>query len=244
MRPPIYTPFGAALEYSPFGLNIYDACPHGCTYCYPAAMAKRFGQPWGTSVSVRQGLLYALDKQLARPEWQNAGRLIHLCFTCDPYPVGHKSTATRAVIKAIKESGNHVQILTKGDETAQRDFDLLDSNDWFGVTWSGADFIGHDEPHAAHHKTRHQNIVVAKEVYGISTWMSCEPVLDPQSIYAAIRTFDGVDEFRIGKLNHRKSDIDWNAFGHKAKALCEEHGRTCVIKNDLLKEMEELYATR
>ena len=34
----------------------------------------------------------------------------------------------------MKEFGNHVQILTKGD--GSRDFDLLDGEDWYGVTIS------------------------------------------------------------------------------------------------------------
>ncbi len=138
MCPPIYTPKGAALEYAQYGLNIYDSCPHGCTYCYARASAKRYGSPWGDTVTVRPGLMDALRKQLAGKDWQNSGRLIHLCFTCDPYPIGFDSTATRKVIRAIKASGNHVQILTKGHNEARRDFDLLDDNDFFGVTLSGA----------------------------------------------------------------------------------------------------------
>lgn len=235
----IYRPKGRALEYCDDGLalNIYDSCPHGCTYCYARSMAARFGKPWGDTVNPRPGIVEATRKKLAT--MQGKGKRIMLCFTCDPYPVGHDSTATREIIRAIKESGNHVQILTKGDETAQRDFDLLDGNDSFGVTWSGADFVGHDEPGAAHHKVRHQNIVVAKEGHGLHTWLSCEPVLDPVSIYAAIETFDCVDIFKIGKLNHRSSNIDWGRFGRKGEALCLEHGRNYYIKDDLRMEMEK-----
>ena len=234
---PIYTPRTRAREYCDLAVNIYDSCPHGCTYCYARAMAKRFGKPWGDTVNARPGIVEAVQKQLVGMRGQ--GKKIMLCFTCDPYPIGCDTTATREVIRAIKDSGNHVQILTKGDETAQRDFDLLDRNDSFGVTWSGADFVGHDEPGAAHHKIRHKNIVVAKEVHGLHTWLSCEPVLDPASIFAAILTFDCVDMFRIGKLNHSRSGIDWHAFGHKAKALCEKHGRDYYIKEDLQIEMEK-----
>ena len=152
------------------------------------------------------------------------------------YPIGFDTTATREVIRAIKDSGNHVQILTKGDEEAQRDFDLLDGNDSFGVTWSGAEFIGNAEPNAASHKQRHTNLFMAKH-HGIGTWVSCEPVLDPAAIYAAIEILDCVDMFRIGKLNHRKSGIDWASFGRKAEALCLEYGRNYYIKEDLRKAM-------
>lgn len=53
---------------------------------------------------------------------------------CDPYPAGVDTSATREIIKLLKDSGNHVQISTKsGEQSAVRDFDLLDENDWFGI---------------------------------------------------------------------------------------------------------------
>ncbi len=234
MRPPIYTPSGAALEYASYGLNIYDSCPHGCTYCYARTMAARFSKPWGDTVNVRPGLMDALRKQLAGREWQNAGRLIHLCFTCDPYPRDHDSTITREVIKAIKQSGNHVQILTKGDETAQRDFDLLDENDWFGITLSGG---WREELSAAGNFARIGNLVRAKST-GVSTWVSCEPVYDPQFIIGAIGWLAAADLWRIGKLNHGRNNVDWFQFGHQAETMCKTCGRNYVIKKDLRKAME------
>lgn len=236
MRPPIYTPSGPALEYAQHGLNIYDSCPHGCTYCYAAAMAKRFGSPWNGIPAVRQGLLCALDKQLDRQEWRNAGRLIHLCFTCDPYPWGCDTAATRAVIKAIKESGNHVQILTKGDPTAQRDFDLLDGNDSFGITLTGAK--PYQEPGAVSHDARIRLLRDAAAA-GVPTWVSCEPVIDPRAIEDFIFDLDFVGMWRIGKLNQRKSNIDWRQFGLDVEALCKRLGRTYDIKKDLRAAMNK-----
>ena len=34
MKPPIYKPSGAALEYGDLALNIYTGCNHGCYYCF------------------------------------------------------------------------------------------------------------------------------------------------------------------------------------------------------------------
>lgn len=229
---PIYNPKGRAQEYCDLAVNIYDSCSHGCTYCFARDLAKRFGKPWGDTVSPRPGIAEAVRVQLATAGW--VGRRIQLCFTCDPYPQGCDTTVTREVIQAIKESGNHVQILTKGDETAQRDFDLLDGNDWFGVTFSGDDYA---EPGAATHQSRHTNIGTAKYQYRLNTWMSCEPVLDPVVVLSAIRCFDSVDLWKIGKLNHRKSDIDWGAFGHQVEALCRRFGRNYYIKDDLRRMM-------
>ena len=73
-----------------------------------------------------------LRRQLERE--QITGKLVHLRFTCDPYPTSHDTTTMREVIQALKENGNHVQILIKG--SGVRGFDLLDSEDWYGVTIS------------------------------------------------------------------------------------------------------------
>lgn len=234
IKNPIYAPKGAALEYCDLAVNIYQGCPHGCTYCYVPGVMRRKPKDFHASAIPRQGIVEAVRKQLAASDW--IGREIMLCFTCDPYPNGCDTTATREIIKAIKESGNHVRILTKGDETAQRDFDLLDGNDWFGVTWSGAG--PEDEPGAAHPQQRHLNIGVAKHHAGIQTWLSCEPVIDPIAITAVIPHFESVDVWKIGKLNHRPSSIDWAAFGRQVEELCQMHGRTYSIKEDLRKVMK------
>ena len=234
MKNPIYKPKGAALEYCDLAVNIYDSCPHLCSYCYARDLAKRFGRPWGDTVSPRPGIVEAARKQLASYYWQR-GRQIMLCFTCDPYPIGCDTTATREVIQAIKESGNHVRILTKGDETAQRDFDLLDVNDWFGVTWSGAD--PEDEPGAALPIYRLCNLKEAKR-RGVKTWASCEPVLNPERVLGIIElAAPDVDHWAIGKLNHRPSDIDWADFGRQAEDLCQARGLSYTIKHDLRKAM-------
>ena len=233
---PIYKPKGAALEYCDLALNIYDYCSHGCTYCYARDMAKRFGKPWGNEVRPRPGIVEATKKQL---RYMSGGEnLIHLCFMCDPFPIGVDHVPTLEIIKAIKKSGNNVKILTKGGKKAEKCFGLLDEDDWFGVTWSGAEFVGNAEPNVASHKERHESIVIANDVYGIKTWLSCEPVLDPNSIYAAIECFDTVDLFAIGKINHRSSTINWREFGHECERLCQKHGRNYIIKDSLRKEME------
>ena len=236
MKNPIYKPKGAALEYCDLAVNIYDSCSHLCAYCYARDMAKRFSKPWGDTVSPRPGIVKAVRKQLAASDWK--GREIMLCFTCDPYPVGCDTTVTREVIQAIKESGNHVRILTKGDETAQRDFDLLDGNDWFGVTIT--ETINQEEPHAAPESVRYRNIYTAKTNTKAKTWASCEPVLNPLAILADIADYSAVDHWAIGKLNHRPSDIDWADFGRRAEELCQRLGRSYTIKNDLRKEMRQL----
>lgn len=127
---PLYVPKGKAKEYGDYAVNIYTGCPHRCYYCFAPSVLHRDREEFHTHVDPRPGIVDALKKQLEREGI--TGKLIHLCFTCDPYPTGYDTSVTREVIKAIKDSGNHVQILTKGD--GSRDFDLLDENDWYGIT--------------------------------------------------------------------------------------------------------------
>ena len=233
MRDPIYKPKGAAAEYGELALNIYQGCVHGCSYCYVPAVLRIDRETFHSQSSPRPGIIEATEKQLAKGKIQ--GQTIFLCFTCDPYPVGCDSTATREIIKLIKESGNHVKILTKGGRTAQRDLDLLDDNDWFGITLSGAS--REDEPGADY---PFQRVIALKKAKSLrlNTWISCEPVINPENILMLMDMIDlYVDHWAIGKLNHKKSDVDWADFGNRAERRCKSLGLDYTIKDDLRKEM-------
>jgi len=228
---PIYNPKGRAGEYCGWAVNIYTGCPHGCTYCYAAKMAKRWGRDF-TIVEPRKGIIDALKKQLHQEKPR--GRMIQLSFTCDPYPMGYDTDTTRRVIEAIKNSGNHVQILTKGGQAALSDFDLLDAGDWFGVTITGRDDL---EPGAAPGAERYRILKTARE-RGISTWASFEPVFTPGLVYEYIEHSVAIDRFKIGKLNYAQSDIDWGQFGRTCESLCIENNCDYYIKDDLREEMK------
>lgn len=231
---PIYEPKGKAKEYGDYAINIYTGCPHRCYYCFAPNVLRRDREKFHTEVRPREGIVEAVKRQLDREHI--TGKTIHLCFTCDPYPTGYDTTATREVIKAIKAAGNHVQILTKGD--GSRDFDLLDGNDWFGVTVTGGPFPGDNEPGAI---TAADRIVTLGEASsrGIKTWISFEPVLSAEPVLSCIRVCHSfIDKVKIGKLNYWPSEIDWKKFGHDAEALCKQLGIDYYIKDGLRKEME------
>lgn len=232
----IYEPKGRAREYGDFAVNIYDSCNHGCIYCWAKKMAKRFGRQWTGNVNPRKGIVDALKSGLAHMNIKD--REINLCFTCDPYPADIDTTVTREVIKAIKNSGNHVRILTKGGFRAVEDFDLLDNNDYFGVSITGDDFwIEENEPKAAPLTERSQSLLYAHDA-GIKTWVSFEPVFFPEYVYEFIQRCDYIDTYKIGKLNYAPSSIDWSVFGQKCEQLCKEHGRDYYIKKDLRAKMK------
>lgn len=236
---PIYIPAGAAKEYGDYAINIYTGCPHRCYYCFAPSVLRRDREAFHSNVEPRAGIVEAVKRQLDKE--QITGKLIHLCFTCDPYPLGVDNIITRDIIKLLKNAENHVQILTKNGIGAQRDFDLLDGGDWFGVTYAGYAtspiLPPPEEPNAGWAIDRFRALVLAKN-NGIRTWVSCEPVLNAESVYRLIETGDFIDRFKIGKLNYHPSNIDWAEFGRKAEELCTEHGRDYYIKDSLRREMQ------
>lgn len=227
MRPPIYEPKGAAKEYGDYALNIYDGCPHACPYCYvPLAMHKDRAA-FHAHCEPRPGIVDETRKQLEKTGM--TGQTIFLCFSCDPFPTGYDCTPTLDIIRLLKEHGNHVQILTKGD--GKQCFHLLDSGDWYGVTIDGnggkQEYFRMFDLQAAHNR-------------GIKTWVSFEPVVNPVKVLAAMRTLDFVDKVKIGKLNYFAPPVpvDWAEFGRAAEAMCQSMGLDYYIKSSLRKEME------
>ena len=229
---PIYEPKARAREYGDLAINIYTGCNHGCTYCYARGMKARFTRKGEKCTfdkpEPRRDITESVKRQLEREKITE--KLIHLCFLCDPYPADIDTTPTSEIIQLIKESGNAVQILTKAGIRAEQDFYLLNNGDWFGVTITGG--TAEHEPNAAPPHERLNSLQVAKW-RGIQTWVSCEPVIDPTAIYNLIENADYIDLFRIGKMNHHQSGINWAEFGIKCIELCERHGRKYYIKDDL-----------
>ena len=223
---PIYEPRGKAKEYGDYALNIYTGCPHRCYYCFAPNVLRRDREEFHSHVEPRPGIVEETRKQLGREKI--TGKLIHLCFTCDPYPTGYDTSVTREIIKLLKGHGNHVQILTKGD--GSRDFDLLDENDWYGVTSDG----GEENP-------REKRLALRKaHRMGIKTWISFEPVLDDIIVLGEISmNRHYTDKIKIGKLNYHPSEINWNEFGHEAERLCKQLGIDYYIKDSLRAEMEK-----
>lgn len=238
---PIYEPKGKAKEYGDYAINIYTGCPHRCFYCFAPNVLHRERECFHRIVAPRNNIVEEVRKQIAREHI--TGKLIHLCFTCDPYPTGYDSTPTREIIKILKDSGNNVQILTKNGKDAMRDFDLLDSGDWFGITYAGYEnfidvCVPTEEPNTDNLLYR-VNALSNAHIKGIKTWVSAEPVLNANDVLDLIKQADYVDLWKIGKLNYHPSNIDWKTFGEKAEALCKKLNLDYYIKDSLRAEMEK-----
>lgn len=232
---PIYVPKGKAKEYGDYAVNIYTGCPHECFYCFAPNVLHKKKEQFHACIEPRKNIVEEVRKQIERESI--TGKLIHLCFTCDPYPNGYDSTPTREIIKILKDSGNNVQILTKNGIDAMRDFDLLDSGDWFGITFT--QLLSDAEPKAVSPINRYYALYRAKQK-GIKTWISFEPVLNAEDVLLCLNNcYKAADKVKIGKLNYHHSDIDWKAFGIKAEELCKKLGLDYYIKDSLRAEMEK-----
>lgn len=206
------------------------------TACYAKDIKNRYGKDF-ENAEPREGIVEQVKKDMKRLD----GKTIFLCFTCDPYPAGMDTTTTREVIKAIKNEGGSVKILTKNPTDAVRDFDLLEKDDWFGITYTGGP--ERCEPNAEQYRIP---ALFEARKQGIKTWISYEPVLDDEKVLEAIRKYCFTDEIKIGKLNHKSLEIlglapiNWGEFGCQAELICKRYGINYTIKDDLRKEMQKV----
>lgn len=230
----IYEPAGRAREYAPLALNVYTGCAHACVYCYVPLATKRtkeaFHQP-----NVRKDYL----KNLAR----EAGKLhtmhrIFMSFTTDPYQMlDVTEQLTRRSIEIFKANGLNFQTLTKGGHRALRDLDLFTPDDAFASSLTLLD-PGHSrkwEPLAALPDER-MDTLRQFHAAGIPTWVSLEPVINPESTLEIIRrTHEYVDLYKVGTLNYMGEfgkRIDWAGFGHRAVELLDSLGYTRSMAMD------------
>lgn len=189
--------------------------------------------------SIRENVIEQLRKQA--PKFARTDERVLLCFLTDPYQLLDEVTQlTREVIKILREFDIPFQVLTKGGMYAARDFDLYRRCDAFGSTLTFLDEKQSklNEPNAALPADRIEAIKEARGK-GIETWVSLEPVIDDKQSLEIIRqTHEFVDLFRIGKMNHRHVDIDWQKFGKQAIELCREFEVDYYIKQDLAKYLD------
>lgn len=107
---PIYKPKGAAAEYGDYALNIYTGCPHRCYYCYAPQVLHMTREHFHSCIEPRKDIVESVRRQLEREKITR--QLIHLCFTCDPYPTGYDTTPTREIIKLLAVSDIQKQCKT------------------------------------------------------------------------------------------------------------------------------------
>jgi len=234
----VYEPKGKAREYSPLALNLYEGCEHGCKYCYARLIRKKSVDGFVNAMP-RKNILTKLEDDLKK--WNGSPKEnVLLCFMCDPYqPLDEKMGLTRLAIRALNRHGFPVQVLTKGGLRACRDFDILSQNpcNKFAVTLTSSDPEEslQWEPGAALPQERIDSLKQAHEA-GIETWVSFEPVFNPDAVYRLIEeTYRFVDLYKVGKLNYhpRAKEIDWRKFRVEIESLLSSLQKKYYIKDDL-----------
>lgn len=233
----IYETKGRAREYRELACNLYNGCDHRCVYCYAPKMMQRnraaFGRP-----TPRKDIIAKLRKDAAYRADQGETRQVLFCFTCDPYQKADvEHGLTRQAIEACHQEGMAVCTLTKGGSRALRDLDLFTPADSFATTLTTLDPVTSVEwePGAALPEDRIAALATFHEK-GVPTWVSLEPVLDPDTTLEIIRqTHSFVDEYKVGKLNYhpRGAEIDWRQFALDVRDLLESLGCAYYLKEDL-----------
>lgn len=235
----VYEPRGKAREYSELAVNLYNGCGHRCVYCYAPASIHVTLDTFYTP-KPRPNLIEKLDLDLEKLHLGHRPSPVLLCFTCDPYqPIDNEYQLARKAIQVLHSHNTDVMILTKGGRRAERDFDLLTSKDWFGVTLTNLDdtLSREWEPRAALPGERIEALRKAHE-NGVKTWVSLEPVLYPETTLDVIRqTHRFVDKFNVGTLNYHphSKNIGWHEFAVNAKNLLTELECVYYLKEDLRK---------
>lgn len=238
----IYEPKGRAREYSELACNIAVGCSHGCRYCYGPQVLRQSPAFW-SEPRYKNNLVERFAKDARR--LHGDPREILFCFATDPCQSVEAALATRGLLDIAEDEKLRCQILTKNPQRALDFFGhLLQRNRWkLGTTicFTSESMREEWEPGAPRIMDRILALRDAKN-QGITTWTSIEPVIDPDEALAAIVDTDPYSDFiKIGKLNHRRSDVDWRRFLADATELLEKLGVDYYIKRDLARHGESFH---
>lgn len=238
----IYKTKGRAREYSPLALNIYDSCDYFCKYCFAPAIMRKFdgNKPpalrWSSGKpKPREGILARLETEARK--FSRAEQVL-LCFLGDPYcRADVEYRTTRRILEILLGNQVTVAILTKGGKSCLRDLDLFKEFERIKIGATLTFLDDRDslswEPQAALPNDRIETLRTLKE-NGIQTWASLEPVIDiEQSLKIIDETHEFIDHYKVGKLNHYRSGIDWMDFGVKAIEKLNKYHKKFYIKKDL-----------
>ena len=212
------------------GLNLYAGCSHDCWYCYNKRPDRNLNLPYNEPSKKANNPL-DIECDLQKLLRAHDIRPVFLSAVGDPYDMGREDNSyTRTVLQMFRAYEYPFHILTKGGTKAIEDFDLYGPQDKFGVTLTFDNDADSRrwEPGAALPLDR---IAVLKEAHsrGIHTWVSIEPVMYPdQSLNLIEKTYEFVDLFCVGKLNHypaHECAIDWPVFRSDVETLLQKCGK-------------------
>ena len=235
----IYEPKGRAKEYAPWAANLYRGCGHGCTYCYAPKVIRMEPDEFHGSPKPRADVIEKLEKDCKSLQANRQSINVLLCFTCDPcQPINDTYRLTEKAIVRLQRYGQSVTILTKGGKYSGPALLLLRPGvDEYAATLTFIDKAKslEWEPGAASPEERMRMLKIAHKL-GIRTWVSLEPVIDPEeSLRIITETALYADQYKLGILNHHPltKEIDWRDYAHKAIRRLNNYDKSYYIKHDL-----------
>ena len=235
----IYQPKGAAAEYSTWGANPWIGCGNGCTYCYvpgiPGAIPR---EAFNQGATPKPGWLESLEKEARRLQKKGITAQVLVTFTGDAYCLAEETYhLTRDTITILKAYGFTFATLSKGGSRALPYLELYRPGlDAYAATLTLLDPAAslRWEPGAALPDDRLRTLRAFHDA-GVTTWVSLEPVLDPEATLELIRrTHDYVDLYKVGKLNYcGPTSMDWECFTLQAVSLLDDLGADYMVKKSL-----------
>jgi len=242
----IYEPNGRAREYAQLAANLYEGCDHGCTYCFGPSILRKKRNIFHSVNQPKKEALIEFEKDAKKLGNAGDDREILLSFVTDPYQtIESELNITKQAIEILIENNLRFTILTKGGPRAARDFNLLKNYDKasFGSTicFTEQDDADKWEPNAPAIDMRIEAIKAAHEM-GIRTWVSLEPVIDPDQALELIEQIHPfVDDWKVGKLNYKSLEVDWLKFREDATKLLASVSADYYLKKSLtdLKESKD-----
>ncbi len=243
--------YKTGVEYGDFTLNHVQGCSHGCTYpCYAFMMARRFGKvksydEW-VQPEVIENTMELLEKEL--PRFKNKIKLLHLCFTTDPFMHQHDEIAQLSlkILQKANAEGVRCSVLTKG--LLPNALTALPLDNEYGITVVSLndDFVNRYEPGAAPISGRIASLRALADA-GKKTWVSIEPYPTPnmieQDLHEILEAVSFADKIIFGRLHYNKIVSAYpehkQFYNERAKEViefCEQHGIAYHIKKGTITE--------
>ena len=237
----IYEPSGKAAEYSNWACNLYNGCPHSCTYCFNDhnIMAGTLG---GNIVSLKKSLvdtetafkIFVSELTRHRETIIKDGGL-HFNFVSDPCLPETIELNFRCMDEA-QSQGVFCKVLTKRADWLHHPV-VQNALSHKGLISVGFTLTGRDdlEPGASSNMERVHAMAELHNA-GISTWASIEPVIDPVLSFAMIvETLCFCYHYKIGILSGKKDFTPQQIrdFVAKVQSLCH----TSVYWKESLREL-------
>lgn len=212
--------YKTGVEYGDYTLNHVQGCAHGCKYpCYAFNMAKRFGKvktydEW-IHPQIVENALDILRYEL--PKYRNKINILHLCFTTDPFMVGHNdiSNLSTRILRMANDYRIRCSVLTKGILPAE--LAELHMNNEYGITVVSLDqeFINKYEPNAANIRERIDALRYLSE-QGCYTWVSIEPYPTPnfieQNLNEILESVRFANKIIFGRMHYNKMVSEYKGY--------------------------------